>query len=121
MLRYKNMGYTIRFDLSTGCRNNNGYSVECTYIYNKDTDKYSLAMYLCRSDLKDRFKIDRQEIDTQEISGTKDTIKDNIRKIVEYMDSTGWFAPYIEECEYMLKCFDRGNDLFESERLSNAG
>ena len=116
MLRYKNKGYVIEIDLPTkcGCK---GYSVECRYLYDKQNEKYLLSMWLKRKNIEGTFKIDSCEVDTQYISGTPETIKSNICKIVEQACSTGFFDHYIENFEYELKCFDKGNELFTQERL----
>lgn len=117
-LRSIREGYTIRIKLPEEC-GYKGYSVKCTYKYNKQKEKYSLSMWLRRDDINDDFKIDSQEIDTQFIPGTKETIESNIIKIVEAASLSGYFDHYIERYKYTCKCFDRGNELFEQERLNN--
>lgn len=119
MLRYENKGCTIEIKLPEKC-DHEGYSVECRYMYDKITEKYLLSMWLKRDDVDDRFKIDSQEIDTQYISGTKETIRQNICKIVEQASLTGFFDYYIERYEYTYKCFDKGNELLERESLGIA-
>lgn len=119
MLRYENKGYTIEIDLPEGY-GHEGYSVECRYQYDKVKEKYSLSMWLLRNDINDRFRIDSQEIDTQYISGTRENIRQNICRIVEQASLSGFFDEYIERYEYTYKCFDRGDTLFEEERLSVA-
>ena len=116
MLRYENKGYIIEIKLP----GNEKYSVECRYLYNKSKEKYSLSMWIKRDDIDDAFKIDSQEIDTQYISGTKETIKQNICRIVEQASLSGFFDYYIERHKYTLECFNRGNEFFEKERLSGA-
>lgn len=116
MLKPIREGYTIRIKLPAEC-GYEGYSVKCTYKYNKQKEKYCLSMWLKRDDIDDDFKIDSQEIDTQYISGTKETIESNICKTVEQASLSGYFDYYIERFEYTYDCFDRGNELFEQERL----
>lgn len=116
MLKYENKGYLIEIKLPVE-RGYNGYSVECKYKYDKSKEKYLISMWLKRNDIDNTFKIDSQEIDTQYISGTKETIKQNICKIVEQASSSGLFDDYIERYEYTVKCFDRGNELYEKESL----
>lgn len=116
MYRYENKGYTIEIKLPEEC-GHEGYSVECRYQYDKSKEKYLLSMWLKRNDIDDKFKIDSQEIDTQYISGTKETIKQNICRIVEYASLSGYFDYYIKRYEYTYNCFDKGNELFEQERL----
>ena len=114
MIRYENKGYLIEVKLPK----NKDYSVECRYLYDKSKEKYSLSMWLKRNDIDDTFKIDSQEIDTQYISGTKETIRQNICNIIEQASLSGFFNYYIERYEYTYKCFERGNELYEKERLS---
>lgn len=110
-------GYTIRIPLSEEC-GYAGYSVKCTYKYNMVKEKYRLSMWLKRDDIDDDFKIDSQEIDTQYISGTSETIIDNICRIVEQASLSGYFNHYIERFKYTYDCFERGNELLEQERLA---
>lgn len=74
-------------------------------------------MCLRHDDIDDDFKIDAQEIDAQYIPGTKETIEHNIRVIVENASLLGYFERYIQRFEYTYKCFERGNELYEQERL----
>lgn len=117
MQRVIREGYTIRINLPEEC-GYEGYSVKCTYIYNKQKEKYKLSMWLRRNDIDDDFKIDSREIDTQYISGTRETIEDNICRIVEQASISGFFDNYIEQFRYTYNCFERGNELFEQERLT---
>jgi len=96
-----------------------GFSVECTYKPADQTDKYWLSMWLKRSDIDDKFKIDSQEIDTQLISGTKENIRSNICSIVEYACRSGFFTEYIQRFKYTYECFTKGNEILKSERLDD--
>lgn len=117
MLKPIREGYTIRIKLPEEC-GYEGYSVKCIYKYHKKKEKYLLSMWLKRDDINEDFKIDSQEIDTQYISGTQETIEENICRIVEQASLSGYFDHYIERYEYTNKCFERGNELFELERLN---
>ena len=118
MLRYFNKGYTIEINIPEeyGYK---GYSVVCTYRYVKQERKYLLSMWLRRKDIGDKFKIESQEIDTQFIESEKEDINENICKIVEQAASTEFFNKCIESYEYTYKCFDKGDETFESERLAD--
>lgn len=122
MLKKFREGYTIRIQLPEECGYED-YSVKCIYKYNMKLDKYTLDMWLMRNDIDDEFQIRSQEIDKQLVSGTKDTIEDNICMIVEYASLSGYFDEFIERFEYTNECFERGNELCEQERLnkSNGG
>lgn len=125
MNRIKRKGYTVEIGL--GRYGYKGYSVECTYRYDKDKEKYLLHMGLKCMNMDDcRFKvapIDLYNIDAQYISGTKETIQDNIDRIVEYAathedeNHRKFFDKYIEQIEYMCRCCELGNEQLEKERL----
>ena len=117
MLKYKNKGYLIEVELPKSY-GYDGYSVECSYWYEKTRDKYLISMWLKHNSIGDKYRIESQEIDTQHISSKKDTVKKNICAIVEQMCLGDFFDHYIERYEYMSKCFERGNALFEAERIN---
>lgn len=96
-----------------------GFSVECTYKPADQEDKYWLSMWLKRSDIDDKFKIESQEIDTQLISGTKENIRNNICSIVKYACESGFFTPYIKRFKYTYECFAKGDEIFGSEILND--
>ena len=116
-MRYENNGYSIEINLTGKYK---GYSVECQYQYDKEKEKYILSMWLKRNDIDNRFRIDSQKIDTQYISGTRETIRLNICRIVEQACAMNFFDQYIEEFEYLYECFDRGNEVLEKERTGVA-
>lgn len=110
-MKAKCKGYTIEFDLKEyGYKD---YSALCTYKFNKSIGKYSLEMELKNKNIGDGFRIDRQEIDTQYISGTRDSIQDNIARIIEQAGLSGFFDIYIKRYEYTYMCFEKGNELYE--------
>ena len=115
-------GNTITIELSDFGYEN--YIVECAYHFDKHEDKYALSMWLNRSDIEDRMKISSKKVDTQYISGTRETIWENVCRIVhqaatvENDEGNRYFDYFVERYEYELACFDRGNELFEKERLT---
>lgn len=122
MMKPRCNGNTLTIGLSKWGYQN--YVVECEYHFNKAKEKYSLSMWLNRKDLEDRMKLSSKKVDTQYISGTKETIVENICRIVHQAatvtneDGKKYFDPFVERYEYELSCFERGNELFEQERLS---
>ncbi len=122
MMRPKFKGQTIEFNLTRWGYED--YIAECMYYFDKRIGKYSLSLWLNRKDVEDRMKVSSKKIDTQYISGTKETIIENICRIVHYaataVNENGekYFDRFIERYEYELKCFERGNELFETERLN---
>ena len=116
-------GNTITIELSDFGYEN--YIVECAYRFDKHEDKYALSMWLNRTDLEDRMKISSKKVDTQYISGTRESIIENICRIVHHCatvtdkgNGKKYFDYFVERYEYELACFDRGNELFEQERLA---
>lgn len=104
-------------DISLSAFGYQDYYAECIYYFNKREEKYELSVRLYRSDIEDKMKISNHEIDTQYISGTRDTIEENICRVIYEMCAKKHFNVYVERYEYYIKCFDRGDDLFETERL----
>lgn len=124
MMHPKFEGNTMKIYLSDyGYKN---YAAECTYHFDKRKGKYSLSMWISRTDIEDRMRLSSKKIDTQYISGTKETIVENICRIVHQAatvpDENGkkYFDHYVERYKYELKCFERGNELFEQERLEKS-
>ena len=127
MMKPRCKGHAVEISLSNwGYK---GYIVECTYFFDKKKDKYLLSMWLRNTDIEDRMRLSSKKVDTQYISGTKETIIENICRVVyqaaNVADENGkkYFDHFVERYEYELTCFERGNELFEQERLaqSNGG
>ena len=110
-------GQIIEIDLPEECGYKN-YFVECRYKYDKSKDKYLLSMWINRHDVENKLKLSSKNIDTQYIFGTKETIVENICRVVHQASLSGFFNEYIQAYEYELKCFDKGNELFEEELLN---
>lgn len=123
MMRPRCKGQTIEINLSKwGYRD---YIAECAYYFDKREGKYSLSMWLRRNDMEDRMRLSSKKVDTQYISGTKETIVENICRVVHQAATVAnesgkkYFDRFVEIYEYELACFERGNELFEQERLNN--
>lgn len=115
MMNPKYEGTTISISLTDfGYKN---YYVECMYRFVKSKDKYTLSMWLARKDIDERMKLASKKIDTQFIHGTKDTIMENVCRVVHQMCMSGNFDSYVEQYEYELKCFEVGNEMCEVESL----
>ena len=116
-------GNTLTIKLSDfGYKN---YFVECAYYFDKREGKYSLSMWLNRNDMEDRMRLSSKKADTQYIYGTRETIVENICRIVHHCatvvdekNDSKYFDKDVERYEYELACFERGNELFEQERLA---
>lgn len=123
LMKPKFKGNTLTIELSDfGYAN---YFVECAYHFDKHEDKYALSMWLNRTDLDDRMKLSSKKVDTQYIPGTRETIIENICRIVHHCatvtdkrNGKKYFDHFVERYEYELACFERGNELFEQEKLA---
>lgn len=122
MMKPKFKGNTLVIKLSDFGYEN--YFAECAYYFDKKEGKYSLSMWLSRNDMEDRMRLSSKKVDTQYISATKDAIVENICRIVHQAatvadkDGIRYFDRFVERYEYELACFERGNELFEQERLA---
>lgn len=116
MLKSNYKGTTIEIDLPEEC-GNEGYIVSCTYRFDKHKDKYLLSMWLRHKDIRNGFNLAPQEVDTQYITSSRDTITKDISTIVMNASLNGFFEHYIKRYEYEQKCFERGNELYEKESL----
>ena len=118
MMRPKSKGNTLTINLSEWGYQD--YFVECSYYFDKKQGKYSLSMWINRNDMEDRMALSSKKIDTQYISGTRETIIENVCRVVHQACMSKYFDYFVERYEYELKCFERGNELFEQERLAKA-
>lgn len=98
-MRFKDLGRALEFRL------NKDYAVECRYKYVKKENYYSLTMWLVNKKYNISCPVDKVWIDTQPLrNSSKDTIWNDISKIVEYANSNGFFDPYIESFDYTIQC-----------------
>lgn len=123
MMKPKYKGSTLEINLSEWGYPN--YIAECAYHFDKKENKYLLSMWLNRTDLEDRMRLSSKKVDTQYIPGTRETIVENICRIVHHCatvtdkkNGNKYFDHFVDRYEYELACFERGNELFEQERLA---
>lgn len=109
-------GYKLEINLSKfGYKS---YILECSYFYDKSKNMYCLSMYLNKKDIQDKLRISYKNINTQYISGTRETIVENVCEVVNQMCASDFFEDYIAKYEYDLMCFDKGDEILEEERLN---
>lgn len=115
-------GNTLTIELSDFGYEN--YVVECAYYFDKNEGKYLLSIWLSRKDIEDRIMLSSKKVDSQYIHGTRDTIVENICRVVHQsatvINDNGekYFDFFVNRYEYEISCFERGNELFENERLN---
>lgn len=106
MLKYENMGNGAIF-----IPLKNGYDVIAFFKWNKAQVKYNVSLYL-RGDTYDTLEL-IEEKEKVEINADIKTIKVKIAKMITSLLEDGFFTHYIQRYEYMMKCFEKGNEFFE--------
>lgn len=109
MTRYRNVP-SIEFDLE------NEYQIKAEYIYDRASEKYLVSFYICQSQVGMWDQIDKAT--NIAFDSPREIIKTDIAKYFTKLLIEGFFKYYIDRYIYQMKCFDRGNDLFERERLN---
>ena len=119
-IKYFSEGYGMTLPLSqfNSDEKYRGYAASCRYKYIKDKDKYSLSMWLKHKTIDSLFRIEYEGIDTQYISGDRDTIRDNICRIVQIMMEQSRFDYFIDRYEYDMKCFEKGSEILDAEGMT---
>lgn len=111
-LRYKkfnNSDNVIIIDL------HNGYTVIAISAYNSQTSTYTTTLFLKENTIEDWKLIEKAE--KLEFTANCRTINSAILKQVSTFLNEGFFNYYIERYEYEMNCFEKGNEIFELERL----
>ncbi len=106
MLKYENWGNgAISVPLK------NGYYVVAFYQWDKLQVQYNVSLYL-RGDTYDTLEL-IEEKEKVGINADVKNIKTKIAKMITYLLEDGFFNHYIRRYEYMMKCFEKGNEFFE--------
>ena len=108
---YKNCRDIITIDL------HNDYSVIAVKSYDQEEHNYYVDLYLKEKSVDKLDLIETAE--SLKFSVDYKTINSAILKHIATLLSENFFDYYINRYEYELKCFDRGNELFEKERLGD--
>lgn len=111
MLKYKNIATIV-----TSIDLHNNYSIIAFGNWNKENNCYTVTFYIKRNDIDLLELIEKQENVLFNNSDMK-SIRTDIANYVTTLLSDGFFNYYINRYEYEQKCFDKGNELFEVERL----
>ncbi len=113
MFRYEFIGSNV---ISINLKN--GYSVNAITKWDRDENTYRMSLYL-KGDTYDVWDL-IEEKDNIKIHTDKKTLFSDVTKIITGYQLEGFFDNYIKRYDYMMKCFDKGNDFFESSRDTNA-
>ena len=119
-IRYSNEGYAITIGLFQFSDDDKykGYAASCQYKYDKKEGKYLLCMWLKHSTMDQKYRVEYDGIDTQYISGTRETIRENICRIVEVMMKQNRFDYFIDRYEYDMKCCEKGAEILDTEGIT---
>lgn len=113
MLRYEFIGSNV---ISINLKN--GYSVIAVTKWDRDENTYRMNLYL-KGDTYDVWDL-IEEKENIKINTDKKALFYNVSKIVTGYHLEGLFDHYIKRYDYMMKCFDKGNEFFESFGDTNA-
>lgn len=104
---------TIEIDLK------NGYKVVALSCWKRDEEKYLVTLMIHENTIDMWSLIEKAENLEFKDSDSK-SIKFDIAHKVEKMLQDGFFDYYINRCKYYQKCFEKGNTIFEKERLGTS-
>lgn len=107
--RFNNSDNVITIDL------HNGYTVMAISGWQPKYHSYVTTLFLKENTIDTWNLIEQAE--SLEFQANYKTINSAILKQVSTYLTEGFFDNYIDRYEYETKCFDRGNDLFETERM----
>lgn len=110
---YRNSENILLIDL------HNNYSIIAIKLWNKEEHNYTVELHLKHNSI-DSWRL-IEKADNLKFDTNYKFINSAVLKQVATFLEEGFFDEYINDYEYEQKCFDRGNELFELERLKNAG
>lgn len=109
MLRYTVINRdTIEVDLE------NNYKVIALAAWNNIKKQYYITLMIHENSVNLWNLVEKAE--NLPLQSNIKSIKRNMAMLVTNLLTEGFFKYYIERYEYELKCFDRGNTLFEKDR-----
>ena len=109
--KFNNSNDVIAIDL------HNGYTVIAITGFNTENRAYTTTLFLKENTI-DTWKL-IENAENLEFHANQNTINSAILKKVSEFLKEGFFDYYIERYEYEMKCFDKGNGIYEKERLGD--
>jgi hypothetical protein len=95
----------------------NGYSIIAFKKYISEDNQYEVALYLKDNVVDDLYCI--EDKDNIRFNATQKTINSAILKTVATLLFDGFFKKYIDRINYMMECFNKGDEIFCRERTSD--
>ena len=93
----------------------NGYTVIAITGFNTENRVYTTTLFLKENTI-DTWKL-IENAENLEFHANHNTINSAILKQVSTFLQEGFFNYYIQRYEYEMKCFDKGNSIYEKERI----
>ena len=93
----------------------NGYSVIAVTGFNTENRVYTTTLFLKENTI-DTWKL-IENAENLEFHANHNAINSAILKQVSTFLQEGFFDYYIQRYEYEMKCFDKGNSIYEKERI----
>ena len=109
--KFNNSNEVITIDL------HNGYTVIAVTGFDVETKTYITTLFLKENTI-DTWKL-IENAENLEFHANHNAINSAILKQVSTFLQEGFFNYYIQRYEYEMKCFDKGNSIYEKERLGD--
>ena len=109
--KFNNLNDVIMIDL------HNGYTVIAVTGFNAENRVYTTTLFLKENTIDTWRLIENAE--NLEFHANHNAINSAILKQVSTFLQEGFFDYYIQRYEYEMKCFDKGNSIYEKERLGD--
>ena len=109
--KFNNSNDVIMIDL------HNGYTVIAVTGFDIENRVYTTTLFL-KENTVDTWKL-IENAENLEFNANHNTINSAILKKVSEFLMDGFFDYYIQRYEYEMKCFDKGNSIYEKERLGD--
>ena len=109
--KFNNSNDVIAIDL------HNRYTVIAITGFNTENRVYTTTLFLKENTI-DTWKL-IENAENLEFHANHNTINSAILKQVSTFLQEGFFDYYIQRYEYEMKCFDKGNSIYEKERLGD--
>ena len=109
--KFNNSNDVITIDL------HNGYTVIAVTGFNAENRVYTTTLFLKENTI-DTWKL-IENAENLEFHANHNAINSAILKQVSTFLQEGFFNYYIQRYEDEMKCFDKGNSIYEKERLGD--
>lgn len=113
----KRLRYIKASDFTLDINLENSYWVRADAKYNHESQRYDMTFYIKENTIDRYAAIEPLNNEHITFHGERKTIKTEILRYVSSLLSQNSFDDCIRNYEYEVKCFERGNELFEDEGI----